>query len=333
MHDSALYFPLIEVPEHPSLTRVLLYWDQVGSIIPPVALSERLQELIDAELVDAVDPVPYIENRGVEFADGFFQILDGLPSEITDGVHRDGVWSRVATIHVEKATDFIWEELTARGLAQPERGPWMAVAEPVAAVFMAYLAGFLGQQHDLGMEPITDRPEYFVPYLTSDPRQSLTHRLDSARAVVLRNVLPAPAEPVAVAELAAFKRANWDLLQSFRIEVEGRLLDCAREPAAGVRERLLHHKARELEEQVAEIEARMGQLGRPTARGVFCASLPAVYAVARFVATGDAVDPAEIGIPLITEVLRSSGSAATETAEAPALAYAALAWQAFGDAV
>lgn len=74
MRDAALYFPYIEVPDHPSLTRVLLYWDRLGSIVPPVALSARMSELISTELVERVEPGMYLNDH--EFAMGFLRILD-----------------------------------------------------------------------------------------------------------------------------------------------------------------------------------------------------------------------------------------------------------------
>jgi hypothetical protein len=61
----ALYFPYIEVPDSPSLTRVLLYWDQLRSIVPlgrrgRPRLSDRLSELISLGLVEPVDPAPLL---------------------------------------------------------------------------------------------------------------------------------------------------------------------------------------------------------------------------------------------------------------------------------
>lgn len=34
MSSNALYYPYIQVPESPWFTRVLLYWDRVGAIVP-----------------------------------------------------------------------------------------------------------------------------------------------------------------------------------------------------------------------------------------------------------------------------------------------------------
>jgi len=34
MKNSVIYFPYIRVPESPWLTQMLLYWDQLSSIVP-----------------------------------------------------------------------------------------------------------------------------------------------------------------------------------------------------------------------------------------------------------------------------------------------------------
>jgi hypothetical protein len=77
MPHSALYFPYIEVPDKPSLTRVLLYWDQLETIAPWAIpdLGERMEDLIDCGLVKRVEPeehLPHIDG----FEDGFVALLD-----------------------------------------------------------------------------------------------------------------------------------------------------------------------------------------------------------------------------------------------------------------
>jgi hypothetical protein len=66
MADAALYYPYIEVPDSPALTRVLLYWDELGSIIPhersPMRLRARTRELVDTGLVRPVSPDDYGTN-------------------------------------------------------------------------------------------------------------------------------------------------------------------------------------------------------------------------------------------------------------------------------
>ena len=57
MARKVLYLPYISVPESAWFTRVLLYWDEVGSIVPSAyevdlsRLTPYMQELVHAELV------------------------------------------------------------------------------------------------------------------------------------------------------------------------------------------------------------------------------------------------------------------------------------------
>jgi hypothetical protein len=41
MADAVIYFPYIRVPDNEWFTRVLLYWDQLGTIVPEELLAGR----------------------------------------------------------------------------------------------------------------------------------------------------------------------------------------------------------------------------------------------------------------------------------------------------
>lgn len=62
MRTRVLYFPYIRVPETPWLTQMLLYWDEVSSIVPsdyighPESLGTHMLGLVQEELVRQVVP-------------------------------------------------------------------------------------------------------------------------------------------------------------------------------------------------------------------------------------------------------------------------------------
>src|SRR4051794_10339214 len=62
MTSRVLYFPLINVPENAWFTRVLLYWDEVGAIVPGELVRQRewltpyMRDLVRSELVFPIDP-------------------------------------------------------------------------------------------------------------------------------------------------------------------------------------------------------------------------------------------------------------------------------------
>jgi hypothetical protein len=87
-----LYFPYISVPESAWFTRVLLYWDEVGSIVPSpyeadlARLTPYMSELVRAELVRPIVPERYDRHlhRAVR---PFLEFIDSDPL-ITDRARR-----------------------------------------------------------------------------------------------------------------------------------------------------------------------------------------------------------------------------------------------------
>lgn len=258
MANAALYFPYIEVPDRPELVRVLLYWDELGSIVPlSVEHQDRTRELVAAGLVRRVDPEEYYwDEEFAGFKEEFLELVDALP--LTGHAAADPV-----PIHREKAMWQLWRELGKRRLARPSDSSWMEVRAPVAALFMAYLAGRLSRVETLDMHPITDRSDYFQS-LVPTPAVDTAALFDELRGAVIRGVLPAPREPIDVRDLADFKERNWALLGDFRRNVESRLLECARERDPELRSMMVAQLRDDLVDYVEEITGRLHDVGRPS---------------------------------------------------------------------
>jgi len=146
MNDRVLYFPYIQVPDSAWFTRVLLYWDQVESIIPyefinaPEQLGEHTRSLIEAELVVQIFPGAYVWNIP-HFDTAFLQYVRSL-----EDLHRrrtDFSCGKTCRIHAEKMRP-ISDQLVQLGLAneKPEY-PWFLVESRTASDFMCYLAAVL----------------------------------------------------------------------------------------------------------------------------------------------------------------------------------------------
>jgi hypothetical protein len=158
---------------------------------------------------------------------------------------------------------------------------------------MAYLAACLGRHPDIRMDPITDQRDYFEPFAASgNDLGGWAGELDRMRAILLADVLPAPRHPIAPAELAAFKETYWDELHAFRLDAEHRLLQCARERDAELRDRMLEQAAGDLQLRVVELQARMAQRRWPTVTGTLAAAIGAMPAAVSLVATGDPLEGA-----------------------------------------
>jgi Family of unknown function (DUF6236) len=274
MPDDALYFPYIEVPDHPSLTRVLLYWDRLGTIVPwsVPELSERMDALVDADLVLRIEPEAVIEGIA-GFEEGFLALLNAIGGPKAD--------SAGSLIHRDKATSNLWAELQQRGLAREAKtfaeGGWMSVDSRVGRLYMAYLAKCLARR--LGREPITDQRHAFAGFAGGGV-SATTLELDRMRALALRGVLPAPSEPVSPRDIADFKAKHWDKLRSFRTHVERRLLEDVQKKDPEIRDRALELTAAELEDGTREIESLMKPRW-PSKRGMLCAGLAGTPAGAR----------------------------------------------------
>ncbi len=180
---SVLYYPYIRVPETPWFSRVLLYWDSVGSIVPgdyleePGRLGPYMQSLVKEGLVRQVVPGYYL-GMVPNFKDAFLNYLDNRPKdkerkkrEEFFRIHSESL--RGDDIHMKKLQD-LGEELVKRGIARKQKqedSPWYEVEQGVARDFMAYLAGVLGQTagqfaSDEEFYPITDEYKHlrtFVP--------------------------------------------------------------------------------------------------------------------------------------------------------------------------
>ncbi len=191
MGDKVLYFPYIAVPEDVWFTQVLLYWDEIGTIVPrsvldqPDLLGSYTAGLIRERLLSPIDPGRYLDQlphselvqeflRVVEEDPVLRNLKDQLPDLRTDGREferlpgTDVVPRRAlgrsppgtSFVHVDKAGHPLMDELVEKKLAQHVAGPefdrWFLVEERTASLFMAYLASLLGAMEEVGMDPMTD---------------------------------------------------------------------------------------------------------------------------------------------------------------------------------
>jgi hypothetical protein len=309
--DDALYFPYIEVPSDPSLTRVLLYWDRLATIVPnSIRGSDRLEELIRLDLVESIDPEKY--DRPPE----------GWIASVVEELARQEVDAPVGRVHFSKGSFRLWQRLESVGVAE-RAADWILLPEPAADFYMAYLATWLG--HTLGKVPVTDRRSSIDAFVAEAPVAMRSANRAAMREVALRNILPAPAQSVDPRQIAEFKYDHWELLGSFRRNVERRLLECAREPDDVLRAELVAHTCDELAEEVQEIQARMSRWW-PTTRGLITAAIPAGVYLAKFAATGDPWAIAEAAAPVSAEIL----STRFASGDVSPIAYAVLAQKRFG---
>lgn len=217
MPDNVLYFPYIRVPQNSWFTRILLYWDTVGSIVPyeylnkPASLGKYMRALVSEGLVKQIIPGQYIYSVP-NFLSPFLSVAQKRLEELGNSkIDIDSI--PTYRIHIEKIEE-IAEELCKMGLAKISEYPWYEVEQELALKFMAYLASVLGNLKEINSRPITDAVTnldiFSTPYTT--------------RSIVLDKLLPAPTDNVNVSKIVDFKANHQKQLKTFRNEIESFLI-------------------------------------------------------------------------------------------------------------
>lgn len=344
MADGVLYFPYISVPQNAWFTRVLLYWDQVGSIVPErhvgdlTQVSPFMRDLVEADLVRPIVPEAFDKRLGGAIAP-FLDYVDSDP-EIAARA-KAGFGSRQATrggsepgttihIHRGKFGIILAGRLRERGLARAagdgrRRRDWLEVESRTARAYMAYLAATLGSLEDVEMDPITDTLPSLTPFASAEAADPLALAAE-LRMGVLEAVLPGPEDDMSVTALVDFKERHGDLLARFRRHIELHLLDLAVIPDAQVREAKRRLLTDELTDELAEVQARMRPQWPRLVFGTLCNVLGAAIPVGAALATG-ALPVAGAALPGLMNAVYSAQAAVRSSGETQRhpLAYAALA--------
>jgi len=269
VRSRVLYFPYIQVPETSWLTQMLLYWDQVSSIVPsqyiadPESLGPYMLRLVQEELVRQVIPGMYIYEIP-RFSERFLGYLDGLGPEL-DRRREDFAHQITFRIHIEKMHN-VGRALADLRLAEPRDGPWYNVEGETAHDFMSYLAATLGEVHSINASPVTDSGVYLNRLACAGvPDDSTARQLDSLRLQVLDRVLPIPDGQVEPFAIRAFKQHHGAELRDFRRRVEQELVTAAAIENVTLRDRHLELFIDEAKARIEEIRSSMRGAGWRTA--------------------------------------------------------------------
>ena len=268
MSSNALYYPYIRVPESPWFTRVLLYWDRVGAIVPyeyledPDRLGTYMVSLVREQLVEQVVPRMYLW-RAENFKNAFLEYIDAKYG--TDGKPYKSDWAAVhsgkfvgSSIHMEKLYD-LGEKLCERGLALRDKNnqysPWFKIKPRIADDFMAYLAGVLGQiPGDAHFSPLTNLRTHLNPFI---PESTPNDPKYAVRQLLLENILPSPSESLEAAELKDFKEQYKEPLDRFRKQVEEKVSELAAIADAERQSMRLEDITASFRKTIDELTARM----------------------------------------------------------------------------
>ncbi len=266
MKNKILYFPYINVPNSDWFTRMLLYWDEVGVIVPndfivnPEKLEEHTRSLVQECLVRQVIPQNHLHNIP-SFKDSFLNYIDSLGGNIIERRRTSFRKGYCSNIHIEKM-DGLEYELSDMGLAQEFYYPWWHIEVDTAQEFMAYLAATLGKLPDLQLDPISDDIEHLQHFIYSSRTEESNHKkISNLRLEVLEDIFPSPKEPLKAVEISSFKEKHSDKLKAFRNRVEKEIIDIADIKSKGLRIRRLELFKDESQDAIKEIIDAMKNSG------------------------------------------------------------------------
>lgn len=225
-----LYYPYINLPRTEWTLRTLLYYDNVGSIVPHEYFyyPERnyepfMLELIRNELVTPINPLEVINNPW-QVTEPFLQFIEhntrriqqkrsSLKNGSIELIH--GGKFLPTRIHSDKFEDHLFYQLKELGLAKRGEGQWWLVETKTANILMKFLVTLISAKTN--RLPTTDKMTGFSYYSTK-------RNTTSKRITILNSLIPFP-EDINLNKLKRFKEKHSDLLNSFRTQVEKIALD------------------------------------------------------------------------------------------------------------
>jgi len=281
--DNLLYFPYINIPRTDWTIRTLLYYHQVGSIVPqnyfykPGKYDGFMRELVLNELVIPINPIEVLD-RPWEVSRPFIDYVNSKEFKLKQRREnfRNGVFGRIhkdkfefsgPRIHVDKFDGEIFYQLEQAGLARRENHEWFIVEQRTANDLMSFLASVIGCK--LNFLPTTDMQVRKVPFTNSSKKVYKTKSIDNIRReIILNELIPFP-EQIDLTQLRKFKDKHPDLLNRFKNKVELIALDHNLDEES----QLFKETIKELNYQKEELsekmnESKLGQLMFGTVCGI-----------------------------------------------------------------
>lgn len=259
--NKILYYPYINIPRTDWVLRTLLYYENIGSIVPqeyfydPERYYEPFMlELVRSELVLPVDPLKVLDHPW-ETTKPFIQFIEknrrnvgrsrrNFPIERENGTFHAGKFQD-AKIHADKLDGEIFYHLEQLGLAKRSEDRWYLVEQKTADQLMKFLATVIGAK--LEMLPTTD-------HIKPEDLRKPTVIKQRKRETILRSLIPFP-EDLDLIRVQRFKEKHNDLLIAFKNRVELIALD----PNIKEGTALFNENLRELQIRKDELSAKMNE--------------------------------------------------------------------------
>jgi len=216
-----LYYPTITIPTSDWLRRSLLYWDEIGSIVP--------MDYEERTLIPYSSDIQYLKGEGIfrpfrptdlashgekvqELQKELISIIESR--QFQNLLPRREMRSLRSRVHRDKVSGNIVNYLEHWGLAQRDKdnSEWISFEHHTALLYMGILAKYLADEDSMATVPGTDLQEYenliFKAMLPSDGFACVSTNY--------LNVVPVPREDVRLSDIIEFKRKRQSELLEFR---------------------------------------------------------------------------------------------------------------------
>lgn len=229
MPQSILYYPKINISDSPWLRSVILYWDEVCSIVPYEEypnLSPELMYLSERNQYRAIYPEDHFSYAGTsEITQIFMRRLrrfdtscSKLPRQNRVGlIHTKKIYnpSLATAIHYKKLPTRIIDQLLEADLIRviSEDG-WIQMDQSIIQLYMQTLAEYIAK-HQRGMVIGSDKS-----YKLNDVYRQTGARKDRQMVTLLLNdCLPIPSMDVGFEYILDFKEKRKEDLTTLRIKI------------------------------------------------------------------------------------------------------------------
>lgn len=230
MNRCILYYPHIYQISDNWLRQALLYWDEIGSIVPQ---SYEEKESYTNELAFLKDQGIFrpfrtdIVHEKEESANFVNEIKDiTLSDEFKKKVGKESERVFNFQIYREKVHYYVFEFLKDTGLAKKGNSDWFSFEVNTGLLYMSLLAKYLASKNTESSTICgTDLAEY--EHLTFGAKSNSA----SSEGLKLKflELLPVPTENVAFQDIVQFKKTRREELLSFRkviLDVQTKLQNC-----------------------------------------------------------------------------------------------------------
>lgn len=260
-----LYYPYINLPNEDWTIRNLLYYDNIGSIVPtqyfyePERYEPFMRKMIQNELIVPINPMDILEHQ-CEDIYVYIQYLKKhqkrlkqrcykryMSNSITNNMHTSNVITG-SRLHANKFDSEIFYSLTQMGLAKRIDEYWYEVENRTAYDLMFFLATIVANKIDY--QPTTNKIQY-SPFTRANIE---LREQKNKRDLILKDLIPYP-EQIDINLIKKFKEKHYDLLNRFRNKVELIVLN----PSISLDSQLFKTTIEDMNDSKEELITRMSE--------------------------------------------------------------------------